>query len=148
MARLRLQVDGRRFNGGPGRGGGRKPGARNATPRRRGTKTISYRIDKFTPEIAAAALAAGDTPLDVLLATMRYYWHAARLKEPWDEKLLELASRAADRCIGFCHPRFIAHLRAPEGGGGVRLNVYTPDNGRLIAREEPLPAADTPLLVK
>src|SRR5207247_1911647 len=102
-------------NGGPGRGGGRKPGSRNATPRRKGTQTINLRA--ITPEKAAAALAAGDTPLDVLLATMRYYWHCARfepvrpgaseyrVKEEWDEKLLELASRAADRCIGFCHPR-------------------------------------------
>ena len=79
------------MHGGRREGAGRRPGA----------------VNKRTREIAMAAAAAGITPLEVLLNTMRAAWARSQDGTIQGDDLM-LALSCAERSAAYIHPRIQA----------------------------------------
>ena len=90
-------TDGRRSNGGPRPGSGRKKGSPN-------------KISKKRKEVAEQELSKGATALEIMAATMRHLWGQATNEagEIIDDAKAKEACQLADRCAPYMHPRLAA----------------------------------------
>lgn len=119
-------------NGGPSRPRGRPRGSRN----------------KATKERQERIAAAGVTPLDVMIADMRFHWDAhqkalAEKNTTEASKELALARDAAKDAAPYTHPRLAAIEHMGKGGGPIEYSDVRGRLAHLIDREagagEPVP---------
>lgn len=96
--------------------------------------------NKATKERQARVAASGVTPLDVMIADMRFHWdrhQEAMAEKRADEaaKELALARDAAKDAAPYTHPRLAAIEHMGKGGGPIEYSNVRDRLAHLIDRE-------------
>ncbi len=95
----------------------------------------------------------GVTPLEVMVAAMRYHWQRAHIEKSTGKKIekpedlnvgeIKEAAAFANMAAPYIHPRLATHEVSGKGGGGIPLEirgsvtVFLPDNKRRVANDQP-----------